>query len=126
MPENTLQQNQMNIATRILSIEERQSLIKERILVLTQSFIKRERELQKNFSELENSFRELKAELRQIKTSIERNSRNIQSTVKKEELRSLEKYIKLWQPIKFITQEEFEKNLNELRKSIQKLERKHS
>jgi len=57
---------------------------------------------------------EIRKEIHEIKDKLILLIKELQSVARKEEVKVLEKYINLWSPIKFVTQNEVEQIINEI------------
>lgn len=63
---------------------------------------------------------EVRKEIQELKDKLVLVIRELQTVARKEEVKVLEKYINLWNPVKFVTQNEIEQIINEI------LEKKNS
>lgn len=102
-----------DFSTRVKAIEEKHNLLRERVLVLAQSFIKQERELQKEMKILQDDMKTLKANLSETKDKVEHLLTELSELARRDELRVVEKYIKLWEPLKYTKKEEVEELIKE-------------
>ena len=109
-----------DFAGRVKALEEKFNLLRERVLVLTQNFVKRERELQKELDLIQEGNKELRLEMRKLNERLESLVSRQEEYARKEELAVVEKYFKLFEPIKFVTSEEIEERVERILK-----EKKH-
>ncbi len=103
-----------DFASRVKALEEKINLLKERVLILTQNFVKRERELEKEMSLLQDENKDLKLELQRLNSRIESLVSQHEDFARKEELVVVEKYSKLFEPLKFVTSEELEESVERI------------
>lgn len=95
-----------DFASRVKALEEKFYLMRERVLMLTRNFVKRERELRKEMSLIQEENKDLRLELKRFSDRIESLFSQHEDFARKEELAVVEKYFKLFEPIKFVTAEE--------------------
>jgi len=107
-------------AGRVKALEEKFNLLRERVLVLTQNFVSRERDLQKELDMIQDENKNLRLEMRKLSERFESMVSRQEDYARKEELAVVEKYFKLFEPIKFVTSEEIEERVERILK-----ERKH-
>ena len=103
-----------DFASRVKALEEKYNLVKERVLILTQNFVKRERELEKEMSLIQDENKDLKLELQKLNSRIDSLASQHEDFARKEELSVVEKYFKLFEPLKFVTAEELEESVNKI------------
>ena len=116
MPEATYQDpNQIfsEIINRIRSLESKYNLLGERLLVVNQNMINEFKKNSTEFKAINDDLKELRRELFKIKEILKNLSQELKLFATKEQLKVLEKYINLWNPIKFTTEEEVRKIIKE-------------
>jgi len=99
--------------TKIKDIEERHEMLKERLLLLSQAFLRHEEHIQKEFSLLKENFREMRLDLDRMKENVQSVIRDSSEFARRDELSVLEKYMKLWEPLKFVKEDDVKKMINE-------------
>ncbi len=109
-------------ANRVKSMEEKFNLLRERVLILTQNFVKRERKLEKEISLLQDENKDLRLDLKRIGEKIEGLISQQEDFARKEELAVVEKYFKLFDPIKFVTDEELQESVERILRKKKKEE----
>ena len=112
-----------DFATRVKALEEKFNLLRERVLGLTQNFVKREREMQKEMSLIQEENKDLRMELKEIQEKIDSVISHQEDFARKEELTVVEKYFKLFEPIKFVTSDELEESVERVLREKKKKER---
>ena len=103
-----------DFASRVRNLEEKFNILRERVLVLTQNFVKRERKLQKDMGLIQEDNKDLRLELKEIKSRIGSLLSQHEGFVRKEEIAVIEKYFKLFDPIKFVTEDEIEERVERI------------
>lgn len=112
-----------DFASRVKALEERYNLLRERVLVLTQNFIKRERDLQKEMDLLQEENKDLRLDLKRLQERVDSLSSQHEDFARKEELAVVEKYFKLFEPMKFITAEELNESVERILREKKRKER---
>jgi len=102
-----------NFSTKIKDLEERQTLLKEKSLLLGQSFLKQEEDMTKDMSEVKDEVKELRLDIERLKEGVQHLSQESENFSRREELRRVEKYMKIWEPLKFVKVDEVKKLINE-------------
>ena len=99
--------------TKIRSIEERQEMLKERLLLLSQSFLRNEERMSKEFALLRESFKEMRLDLDRFKENLQTVITDSSDFARREELLVLEKYMKIWEPLNFMKENDVKKMIND-------------
>ncbi|MBS3152954.1 hypothetical protein J4426_00090 [Candidatus Woesearchaeota archaeon] len=107
------EQLQVNPTERIRLLESRYSALRDRILITNQNMIAGYKKLHEEVKEVEADIRELKTDVFEIKNSITKIAEELRFFAKKEQIRVIEKYIDLWNPLKFVTESDLKKILEE-------------
>ena len=93
--------------------ENRISLLRERLLVTDNNMISSHKELKSDVKELTQEVREIKKEVFQIRETLKDAIRELDMFAKKSDIKILEKYINLWDPLKLTTEQEVRKIIKE-------------
>ena len=101
------------IVNRARSLESKYNLLGERLLVINQNMIGQFKKNSTEFKAINDDLKELRSEVFKIKETIKDLSRELQFFATKEHIKALEKYINLWDPMKFLTEEDLNKILDE-------------
>ncbi|MEM2956183.1 MAG: hypothetical protein QW041_01225 [Candidatus Pacearchaeota archaeon] len=99
--------------TKIKDIEERHEMLKERVLLISQSFLRAEERMSKEFALLKDEVKEMRLDLDRIKENLQSLIRDSADFVRREELLILEKYIKMFEPLKFVKEDDVKRMINE-------------
>lgn len=97
---------------RIKDLEEKQNMLKDRLLLIGENFIEIRDELDGKVIELKKEMNNLKQEMERIKSFLEIFSTQMSKFAKKEDLEILTKQAKMFQPLEFVRKSEL-KNLNQ-------------
>ena len=99
--------------TRINSIEERHNMLKERLLLVSQSFLKTEERSGKELALVKEEMRELRLDIDRMNENLQHLIRESSEFARRDELKVIEKYLKLWEPLKFVKENDVKKMINE-------------
>ena len=110
-----------NVTTDINTLSRRLRLLEEGFTNLRRFFqVTEENVISKNkhfsveIKTLTSDINEIRKELQELREKLMLVIRELQTVARKEEVKVLEKYINLWNPIKFVTQNEVEQIINEV------------
>ncbi len=108
MPQQTQSQNDVlvDLNMRIRILEEKQNIIRERLLVINQNMIDEYKRLVREVKTINSDIGELKEDISNIKDITKNVIRDMQKFAKKDSVNVLEKYIKMWNPLNFMTEDE--------------------
>lgn len=95
-----------DLNTRTRTLEGRYNILGERLLVVNQNMIEEYKKMITELKTQEQDIIELKREIENLKDILRQMLKEIDSFAKKENLKVLEKYINLWSPLKFVTENE--------------------
>ena len=99
--------------TKISSIEERHEMLKERLLLISQSFLKQEERAGKEMALMKEGIRELRMDIDRMNENIQHVIRESSEFARRDELKVIEKYLKIWEPLKFVKEDDVKKMINE-------------
>src|SRR3989344_8887061 len=88
-----------DIVGRLRLLENKYSLYGERLLIVNKNTIEEFRKLSREMKQLQQDIKEIREEIEKIKETSKNIVRELQSFAKKENVKVLEKYINLWNPI---------------------------
>jgi predicted component of viral defense system (DUF524 family) len=104
-------------STRISDIEERQNIIVEKLGVLGQTLLNSTQRLSKEMAMLNEDISYIKLEIDKLKSSTQILSEQSAEYARKQELLTIEKYMKSWEPMKLATIEDVKKMINDALKN---------
>jgi hypothetical protein len=114
MPQEIQQPNIfMDIGARIRILENKYNTVNEHLLIINQNMIE---EYKKSITEikiLNDEMKEIKQDVINVKETIKKMIKEMDIFARKDELKVLEKYINLWNPIQFVTEDQLNRVLEE-------------
>ncbi len=99
--------------TRLNEIEEKQRLIKDRILLIGENLISTKEEYDKEISSFKKQITEINSEIKTISQTNKRVIEELENFARRTELEIVERQLKMFQPLKFTTPRDVEKIINE-------------
>lgn len=103
--------NELNSRIRIL--EGKYNLYGERLLVVNKNMIEEYKKLLRQMKVISEELVSLKTDMDVIKENLKEINREMQFFAKKENVKLLEKYINMWNPLNFVTEKELNKTVEE-------------
>ena len=103
-----------SLSRRLRLLEEGFTNIRRFSQIAEENAIARNRHFSSEIKTLTSDINELRKEILELKDKILLIIRELQSVARKEEVKVLEKYINLWNPIKFVTQNEVGQIIDEI------------
>lgn len=99
--------------TRLRDAEERNQLIRERILILGKNLIESKQDTESEISELKKQTAEMKKDLEKLKTISKNIVQETEKFVKKNEILVIERMLKDFQPLEFMRKKDVEELIDE-------------
>ena len=96
------------ISTKIRDLEDKQRIIKDRVLLIGQNLIEMKKEVHSAFLNIKKEIEALKMDVERLKSFFETASGEFSKFAKKEELEILSKQAKMFQPLEFVTKKDLE------------------
>jgi len=117
MPDEQIQNQALDPATALLSefgtrlneVEEKQRLIKDRILLIGENLISTKEDIEKQNSEVKKEISQMGSELKTIKQLTKRIINELQNFARKSEVEILERQSKIFEPLEFARYKDIEK-----------------
>jgi len=110
------QNSQIDSANRIRELEGKYNLLRDRVLLINNNMIEEYKKIIGETKIINDDVRQIKTEIFNIKESIKHIIRDLELFAKREEVKYLEKYINLWNPMKFATEDDVRRILAEHKK----------
>jgi len=98
----------MEFNTRLNSLEEKQRIIRDRVLILGNNLIETREDFREEIIGLKKQTEELKNDFQRIKSLIESFSDEFSKLARKEDLNILIKQAKMFQPLNLVTRSDLE------------------
>ena len=95
-------------ARRLRLLEESIEVLRAHLNLIDSSLIEKHKEAIKGIRGLEDSMRDLRAEIDQLKDISVRMIKRMEAFAPVEDVKVLERYVSLWQPLKYVTRSEVE------------------
>jgi len=99
-------------STKVRDLEEKQRIIKDRILLIGQNLIEMKVEVNNAFLGIKRDIEIMKRDIERLKSFFETASGEFSRFAKKEELEVLSKQAKMFQPLELVTKKDLEKLKN--------------
>ncbi len=106
IPEQQPFVNENELNTRIRILEGKYNLTRERMLLINQNMIDHYKTLNEEIRTVKKDLKEIKEIMETIKETNSSMIKEMSFFARKEQLKVLEKYINMWNPLNFITKEE--------------------
>ena len=87
-------------------LENKYNLIRERLFLINQNMIDEYKKLTEEIRSVNMDIREIKNDIFNIKETLKHIIKDMELFAKKENLKVVEKYINMWNPLNFVTQQE--------------------
>lgn len=95
--------------SKLRDIEDKQRIIKDRLLLIGQNLIETKEETTQNIDEIKKELEILKQSIQKIMSFLENISDEFSKFARKEDLEILAKQAKMFQPMEFVTKKDLEK-----------------
>lgn len=106
----------IDAVARVRTLEGRYNLLRDRVLVVNNNFVENFKKTSTEVKTLNDDIKDIKADVFKIKEALRHLLDELELFAKKDDVKYLEKYINLWDPMKFITQQELDEALVEIKK----------
>jgi len=95
-----------DFSTRMNDLEENMRLLKERMTILSQTVLKQNDRLNKELTIIKDDVSTLRRDIDRLKEAVEHIVSESAELARKEELRVLERHMKMFEPMKFTTEDD--------------------
>ena len=99
-------------STKVRDLEEKQRIIKDRILLIGQNLIEMKEDVHIAFLDIKKDIEIMKRDIERLKSFFETASGEFSKFAKKEELEILSRQAKMFQPLELVTRRDLEKLKN--------------
>ncbi len=104
---------------RLRMLEERYSSIQKKNQLTDQNMLANQKKVSTEIKTINMEIDEIKADLAKLKETLSLVIQELKECAKKEDIAVLEKYLKLWEPVKFVTQNQVERIVRDILDSSQ-------
>ncbi|HII14973.1 MAG TPA: hypothetical protein HA362_01560 [Nanoarchaeota archaeon] len=94
----------VELVNRVRILESKYTLMSERLLIVNENMIEHHKKLTKDIKVVDMEIRDMKNDLERVKNILKHLSEEAANFSRKDEVKLLEKYIKMWNPINFVTE----------------------
>lgn len=98
-----------DVGARVRLVEQQLQTIRNHLEVIDTSVIEKHKALVSEIKKAEDDMRELRADMDKIKDLSERLAKRLEAFATKEEVKVLERYVNMWQPMNYMSKPETEK-----------------
>ncbi|MFH1210004.1 MAG: hypothetical protein V1663_04415 [archaeon] len=98
---------------RVRILESKYNTMRERLLLINQNMIDEYKKVSEELKEVNQDMKDLKKELFEVREALNKIVYELQFFARKDNLKVLEKYINMWNPLHFVTEEEVLKLIKE-------------
>ncbi len=99
----------VDLNNRVRTLENKYNLLGERLLIVNQNMIEEYKRLLREMKILNDDLREMRQEIFLTQDTMRNVVKEMELFAKKEQIKVLERYIDLLNPMRFVTEEEVEK-----------------
>ncbi|MFT4310507.1 MAG: hypothetical protein ACMXYC_02655 [Candidatus Woesearchaeota archaeon] len=103
-----------NLARRLKLLEELMENIRKRQQLLDQSILEHQKKTGVSIGSFEEELSSMRTDISDVKKNVRIIIEELQGCAKKEEVDTLQKYINLWEPIRFITINQAQKLIRDI------------
>lgn len=103
----------VDLNNRVRTLENKYNLLGERLLIVNQNMIEEYKRLLREMKVLNDDLREIKQEIFLTQDTMRNVVKEMELFAKKEQVKVLERYIDLLNPMRFVTEEEVENIVKE-------------
>ncbi|PNX47552.1 MAG: hypothetical protein BV456_10840 [Thermoplasmata archaeon M8B2D] len=98
-----------DFSTKIRDLEERQSMLKDRLLLVGQNLVEMKEKTTSEILELKKNMETVKRNMERLVGFLETSSEEFSKFARKEDLEILAKQAKMFQPLEFVRKKDFKK-----------------
>jgi len=106
----------LDSVARLRTLEGRYNLLRDRVLVVNNNLIEQYKKTVTEVKSVNDDIKEIKSDLFKIKEAMRHLLSELELFAKKDDVKYLEKYINLWDPMKLVTRKELEQAIEEIKK----------
>ena len=96
----------IDVSSRLRMLESRYGVMRDRIFIMNQNMIDSYKKLNQEMKTIDDELKDMKKTLFSLEESMKDLLKELKFFARKEDIKVLEKYINLWNPLHFVTEEE--------------------
>jgi hypothetical protein len=108
-----LSQEISNLSTRLRVLEERSSNTKKKQEIVEQNMLSHRKKYVDDIDLLKEEIDEIRRQIKEIESRIIMIIKELRMSANKEDVEGLKRYVELWEPVKFVTQNQVERIVEE-------------
>ncbi|HLC22778.1 MAG TPA: hypothetical protein VJJ79_03325 [Candidatus Nanoarchaeia archaeon] len=97
------------LANRLRILESKQSLLSEKLLVMNQNMVEEYKRVSKDLKAFNVQMKDLEKDLANVKNIVKHLTEETGQFARQSDVKALEKYINIWDPLQFVTEKEVQK-----------------
>jgi len=101
------------VNAKLNGVEEKTDMLREKILALDETFFAQEEKFNKEINLIKEDIKQIKEELLSVSEGLQGILREITNLSRKEEVRAIERMVKMWEPLKFVKADELKEMIEE-------------
>ena len=98
-----------DVNSRVRSLEGKYNLLRDRVLIINNNMIEEYKKVMSELKIIDGEIKEIKSDIFKLKDSIRHLVKETELFARKDDVQFLEKYINLWNPMKFVTEDDVKK-----------------
>lgn len=95
-----------DVTSRVRGLEGKYNLLRDRVLIINNNMVEEYKRVTSEVKALDTDIRTLKDEMFKFRESMRHLLKEMEFLARKEDVQFLEKYINLWNPLKFVTRDD--------------------
>ena len=103
----------IDLNSKLKALESKYNLSRDRLFIINQNMIDQFKLTSSELRSFKDDLKEIKSDINAIKETISGITKELNRFVKKEDVKVIEKYVSLWDPLKFVTEDQLKEMLKE-------------
>jgi hypothetical protein len=104
--QNKVSSSVLDVASRLKVVEQRVENLRGHLELIDSSLIEKHKSVVSELRDTQDGTRSLRADIDSLKELTERIAKRLEALASREEVKVLERYVELWQPLQFVTRAE--------------------
>lgn len=107
----------IDIVSRLRFLERKQESLREKVLLINNNLVEMYKDTLEDIKYLQKSVQDIKDDIALVKDTVKDIVEEIDNFASKDQIKSVEKYVKIWDPLNFVTRQEVEDLLKKHKKN---------